>query len=87
MSITLKAIAAKVGEYTGLGIVGTADANSNAAQILDAAMGSYARDIPQNSVIYVNYDAGGLGASPEGKQAWVTDFERATGAIAISPSW
>ena len=86
MSIALKQIAAKVGEYTGLGIVGTADANSNAAQIVDAAMGTYARDIPQNSVIYVNYDAAGGGAAPEGQQAWVTDFERATGTIAISPS-
>lgn len=79
----VEAVADAFGHYRQ----GTADAASGADEIVDAE-GLYEPDDYWNGhYAYILTDAGGAGAAPEGEERPVTDYDRTTATLTVSPDF
>jgi len=66
---------------------GTADAGSDADEIVDAAALYEPDDYWIGHYVYILEDAGGAGAAPEGEERPVTDYDQETATLTVSPDF
>jgi len=88
MTIARSAIASRVLEETGLGRDLTAATNATTANVVCDSLKAPTvaeRLIPNGSLVYVYYDAGGANAAPQGESSYSSSFTGSTGIIVCSP--